>query len=212
MRLILSLIFIVSLIELNAQTDKNYILRTNFGYKYNHKDILDDIPGYFGTINNDLIINLSAAKKLKTNFYYGLGLIYNVSKSEINPDSDVPKYDSSQSYGYISRRSYNNTTISDNIISPIVFIQYFMQASDRVSIAMELYLKYDFVKNSTNHIWYSPANVFVDEYKTKVQKQYINLGINPTLRFYIVRNFGMEFTFGLFEYQSKVKDSRAIID
>ena len=96
MKQIFYLIFIFSFIEVNAQTDKNYILRTNFGYSFSHKDMLDAGAAnfgwyYYGVKNNDLNFTISGGRKLKSNFYYGLGLFYNTFSQETNPDDDIPK-------------------------------------------------------------------------------------------------------------------------
>ena len=210
MRHLFYVIIVFSFIQLNAQTDRNNILSTNFNYNFNHKDYLDDgeyLNGIFnGVKNNDLNFNTSVGRKLKTNFYYGVGLSYKVSKQEINPDSDIPEYS-----GTVN--SYWNMISKDNTISPIIFIQYFNNLSDRFCIAIELFSKYDFNNNITRNTRYDPdftsyTYIETSKHKTEEQKQDIHLGIRPSIKFNIIENFGMEFTFGILEYSRKIMDSR----
>jgi len=44
----------------------------------------------FGEINSTFSTSLAAGRKLKSSFYWGIGVFYNCSKNELNPDADVP--------------------------------------------------------------------------------------------------------------------------
>jgi hypothetical protein len=49
----------------------------------------------FGEINSAFSTSLAAGRKLKSNFYWGLGIFYNSSKNELNPDAGVPDFSNS---------------------------------------------------------------------------------------------------------------------
>ncbi len=216
MRYIYFLIFVFSTIGLNAQTNKNYIVRTNFGYHYNHNDLLDSKRDNFNQVNfgeimHELNFTVSGGKSFKENFYYGLGLSSNYTKHEINPDSDRPEIPDNS--GMVSMTSYYNSISIDNSLSPMIFIQYFYNITERFSIAIELNSKYDFNKNITKSLHYNPdisnySYVKGNEYKTEVKKQYLNIGVQPSLRLDISKNVGLEFIIGSIMYNQKIKDTR----
>lgn len=220
MRKLILLVLLFSVITANAQKEKKYILRTDFGYSYSHKDMLDagsgnSVNNYFGEINSTFTTSIGAGRKLKSNFYYGLGVIYNSSKYEINPDADIPDFsDSSDGYGQIMM-SYTHSKSEDHVVSPFLFFQYFYDFTDWFSIAFDLYSKYDFYQNKTNSIFYIPIQDNGDyqymkysENSTETKKQILNIGLRPSLRFKLYKNFGLNFTFGILEYSLKTKDSR----
>lgn len=210
-----TIIITLSFLQLYAQTEKNYLLRTNFNYFYNHKDELDAgngiIPqeGVYGVKTNNLSFAITSARKFKTNFYYGLGFSYNLAKEEINPNSDVSAASGS---GYTSNIIIQNTITNSRTYSPLVFIQYYNNLSDRFSVAIELYSKYDF----SNFKTISTLTNFLPGYNNISEKyhkkQYLNIGLHPSIRFDIMKNMGTELTFGLFEYKHKFKDSRMLDD
>jgi len=214
MRTAIFVISIFSYLGLSAQTNKNFLLRTNLGYNFSHVDAAD--AGYYDFGNsvygekiNDFAYNISAGKKFQTNFYYGVGLLYNITKQEINPDSDIPMNITSAAFTI----NYNNSVYMDNTISPFIFIQYFNNITDRFSVAFDLYSKYDFSESSLNRTSYiinvTNHNVINDgESHSEIKKEYLSFGILPSLRFTIIKNFGMDFTFGIMEYRLKTKDSR----
>ena len=168
---------------------------------------------YFGEINNAFSTSIGAGRKLKSNFYYGLGVFYNSSKHEINPDADIPDF--SASSGYVQMTSYVHSVSTDKAISPFLFFQYFYDFTDWFSIAFDLYSRYDFYQNKTNRIYYTPnpepgdyTYIKINENSTETKKQILNFGLRPSLRFKLYKNFGLDFTFGIMEYSLKIKDSR----
>ena len=211
-------VLLFSIVTVYAQQDKKYILRTDFGYSYSHKDMLDASTTAFGTnnfgeINNAFTTSIAAGRKLKSNFYYGLGVFYNSSKYELNPDADIPDF--SGSSGYIQMHSYVHSVSMDKAISPFLFFQYFLNLTDWFSIAFDLYSKYDFYQNNTDNIFYTPnpepgdyTYVKVNESSVETKKQILNFGIRPSLRFKLHKSFGLDFTFGIVQYSLKIKDSR----
>jgi hypothetical protein len=59
------LILFFSIIAANAQQEKKFILRTDFGYSYSHKDMLDAGSNsiglnYFGEINSAFTTSMDA--------------------------------------------------------------------------------------------------------------------------------------------------------
>ena len=216
MRLIITLIFILIFIQLNGQTEKNYILATNFGYNFTHNDNLDseiDNRGQnnFGEKNKEFNFSFNVGRKLKKCFYYGLGLSYEKLYQEVNPDTDIPGIN--ESPGFVAMTSYTNSISTDIKISPFIYIQYFNNISDRVSISVDLYTKYDFNTIKTKNIFYRPditnnTHVISDESETEIEKKNINVGLQPALRFNIFKGFGLEFKVKMIEYRHKTYDSR----
>lgn len=204
---------------LKAQTDKSIMLKTSIGYDYQHNDHGDISSDYegpaYGEKINDLKISLLAGKKLKSHFYYGLGISYNILTQEINPENDIPELDNSA--GYISVSSYVNQIASSNKISPIIYFQYFTRLNDRLYISFDLYSKYDFNVTKTESILYNP-NLSTYTYEksftsnTEIKRQYLNVGLFPSLRINLYKNFGVDLTFGSMEYRIKTADSRQNID
>jgi len=206
-----TIIITLSFLQPYAQTEKNYLLRTNFNYFYKHKDKIDAgngiIPqdGIYGVKTSNLSFAITSARKFKTCFYYGLGFSYNQAKEEINPNSDMSAASGS---GYSSNIIIQNTISGSRTYSPLIFIQYDNNLSDRFSVAIELYSKYDFsnfktINTLTNFL---PGYNNISEKFQK--KQYLNIGLHPSIRFDIMKNLGTELTLELFEYTHKFKDSR----
>lgn len=220
MKQIITLIFIISLTQLVAQTDKDYILTSDFGYYYQHKDLADASYNATGLRNygekyNALTFNFSAGKKVGNHFYYGGGISYSYDHEEINPDSDTPKASGSSGYG--TTIGYVNNNKTQNGISPLIFVQYFTDLSNRISFATDFYMKYTFNKIKTSSIYYQPGsgvgNYLKGNENIKVtRKQYISFGLQPMLRFTISKCVGMEFRFGLIEYIQKTKDNGEPVD
>lgn len=202
---------------LNAQTDKNFILRTNFGYSYSHKDRLDAgngiaSSGYYGQINNDFTVDFRAGKKLKSNFYYGLGFSYNALKQEINPEEDIPDFDSSSGYT-IKIENYFQGVSTSKTYSPVIFFQYYFNITDRFFVSIDAYSRYDYriskSESNYNTLQYIDSTfVVTNSSYFESTKQYLSFGICPSLRFSIIKNLGIEFIFGSLEYKQKLSDSR----
>lgn len=216
MKYVLYLICFLFLSEANAQTSKDYLLRTNFGFTFAHEDMLDAGVSnlgqeYYGILKSDLTYSLNGGRELISNFYYGLGLTYNRFKQEINPADDVPEIKGT--YGFQSMSSYVNSLSVNETISPFVFVQYFTKMSDRFSVAIDVYSQFDFNSNKTNYYHFGPdiinqTYIRTGEYKTSKKRQYINVGIQPSVRFSLFDNLGLEFSVGLLNYKQKIKDSR----
>ena len=210
-------IFILYFTNSYAQTEKKFILRTNFGYNFSHQDNLDSrqsVDQYYpGGINtNKFNFGFTAGRKLKSNFYYGLGVFSTISKEETNPDVKFPEINGS--LGFISLTSYMNTVSKNSSISPVIYFQYFTNFSEKFSIAFDLYSKYTFNSNSEAGTLYLPDipnKQFIksgNEIELESNQQFINVGICPSLRFNIYKNFGMELAFGKLQYSNKISDSR----
>lgn len=215
MKYILTIIFVLGLVQLEAQTDKNFILILDQGYYYQHKDNIDASNALYGSNQfgekiNDLTFNFYAGKKFKSHFYYGLGLSYCNFTDELNPNADVPAI--SESIGYGNILGYSNKKEIQNEISPLIFFQYFTNISNRITIAVEFYSKYSFNKTETNHLHYevdsaSYSYVIYEEIHENTEKEYFCFGLQPVFKLDIYKNFGMELRLKLVEYTQKTYDS-----
>jgi len=47
-----------------------------------------------------------------------------------------------------------------------------------------------------------------DQTKTETKKRFLSFGLQPSLRFNVLKNAGLEFTFGLIQFKRKLEDSR----
>jgi hypothetical protein len=196
------------------------MLKTSIGYNFVHNDgndVSNDIVAgsNFGEKINDLNFTVTAGKKLKSNFYYGLGLSYNTINQEVNPESDIPELSSSAYYTFVS--SYMNAVSKSNVISPIIYLQYYKSITERFYITFDLYSRYDFNQTITESTLYNPniSNNTYDkssELKTEIKRQYLNFGLFPSLRVNLYKKLGMDLTFGGMEYKIKTVDSRRDID
>lgn len=211
MRQLLVLLLSFILVQLHAQTDKNFIIRTHFGGNFAHNDNLDANANNYGEKYRHVIFVASVGRKVKNNYYCGLGLSYGHSGQEINPNSDVPAITNLP--GSVAQ-SYLNSLSTTHVISPLIFVQYFSTLSDKLVVYIDLYTKYEFNNNKTELTSYYPNTsnstyMKGDEYTTEFKKQYINLGLQPGLRLNVFKSLGVEFKFGLINYQRKTHDSRA---
>jgi hypothetical protein len=218
MRKIICIILLFGIIHLNAQTEKKYLFRSGLGYKHVHYDMVDANNGgaygtYFGQIINELALNFNASRKLNSSFYYGLGLLYNSSKQEFNPEADRPQINGSSGFG--SMTQYVNTVNTDQTISPYLFIEYFNAVSDRFTIAFDIYTRYDLNTTKsksillTNHGLNQPFEYSSEYYKESNLGKLCG-GIRPSIRYAVFKNAGLEFTYGRIEYSIKIKDSRTL--
>jgi len=211
----LVIILIFSFVRLYAQTDKNYIVRTNLGYNYVHKDMIDAGFGVtnqnFGEINQKLSLNLNAGRRFGKSFIYGLGLGYNFSKQEFNPEVDRPQISGATGFGNMT--FYSNSVITSRTVGPAIFIQYFSAITDRLTIAFDGFAKYEFTTNQTknslfNSIVLGQPFVYSNGYFKKTNLQRLGFGILPSVRYNILKNAGLELTYGLLQYTLKINDSR----
>lgn len=218
MRKIICIILLFGFISLNAQTEKKYLFRSDVGYEHVHYDMLDANNGgaygtYFGQVKNELTLNFNASRKLNSSFYYGAGLLYNSSKQEFNPESDRPQINGSAGFG--SMTQYVNTVNTDQTISPYLFIEYFKAVTDRFIIAFDGYIRYDLNTTKsksillTNHGLNQPFGYSSENYKESNLSR-LCIGIRPSVRYSVIKNAGLEFTYGIIEYSLKTKDSRAL--
>jgi len=218
MKKALIIVFTLVLTVTNAQNDKKFLLRTSFGYNYSHMDRMDAGAGYlsnniFGKINKEFTVVINGSRRLKNNFYYGLGFSYLAGKQEINPDGDIPKPGTST--GYVTYfTSYSNSVTLNKIYSPIVFFQYYYDISERFSINLDAWSRYDFTSETFEANFFSMQiqdSIFIaeDNLYQENKKQFIAFGISPSIRVSIIKNMGLELIIGSLEFKQKLKDSRA---
>jgi len=206
MKKLLFVLFIFTILaELHAQNDKKYMLRADFGYYYIHKDQIDAGGGYhndiFGEIDNNLNCKFSVGRKLKTNFYYGLGFSYRLARAEINPKEDIPEMDAST--GHSNLTIIVNTVNTNETYSPLVFLQYFFPVTERFQFVLDLYSRFDLALSK------SESSYGTFELNRYSKQQFLSCGINPLFRVNIIRNIGMELALGTIELKHKIHDSRA---
>lgn len=218
MKKVLFFLFILFVTELSAQSDKNYMIRTKLGYSNNYKDMMDESDGFTpgtvsGVINRDFKFDFDMGRKLKSNFYYGLGFSYEAIKQEYNPENKIP--DPNNNSGYSNNlTSYTNYVSRFRSYSPVIFIQYYYNITDRISINVDFYSRYNFTlttseANSEAYQSIDTLSLIVTRNYKESKKQFICAGFSPSFRINIIKNLGMEFVFGSIEYKQKLKDSRA---
>jgi hypothetical protein len=208
------LIFFIS--ESIAQTEHNYILNTNLGYNYAFVDKVDEMT--YDMYNmmlsereiNDLNLSVSMGRKLRSNFYYGLGFTLNLRKDELNPGVNKPHYESEMGV-YLS--SYNAVS-QTSIYGPMAYFQYYFNLSERSFFTLTLISQYDFEKNVSEHRVFTPGIMPGNEYFTinvyssKSKRQYFKTGLVPGFRMNIYRSFGVDITMGSMAYRIKTTESR----
>ncbi|PIQ28420.1 MAG: hypothetical protein COW63_14815 [Bacteroidetes bacterium CG18_big_fil_WC_8_21_14_2_50_41_14] len=226
MKQTLILFLFLCFINLNAQTEKKYLVLSDFGYNYIHKDATDlyysGQSSIYGEITREVTLNLSIARKFKSNFYYGIGFRYHNSKKVSNPDGDIPK--NSNNTGYASYIiTYQATTI-DKSSSPYLFVEYFTHLTNWLTFSIDLYSKYNFTNvvtnqklqkvNTTLFDSISPGHgdvggfLIIDHANSEKKIQSLHIGLQPSFRFAVFKNMGISFSFGQIEYNTKIKDSR----
>lgn len=215
------LISFFSFYALRAQSEKGFIVETSLGYKRVHNDPVDAFREFSGTVYgekiNELTSVLTVGKKLKANMYYGLGLLHNANRRELNPDSDIPSWESSAGSGFVTYTSYHHFVSTSNVIGPMVYFQYFTSLTERVFLTLDFNARYDFDRTQTQSTLYNPnpfdnAYEASSEYKTEIKKQYVNIGLFPSLRVSLYKEFGMDLTFGSIQYRAKTFDSMREMD
>jgi len=219
MKIYVTISLVLLALIINAQDNKNYLLRTSIGYSYHHLDRIDandgvTSPGLFGEINRSLTWDINAGRSLGNNFMLGLGFGLNTSLREVNPESDVPDISGLSGFSTIYVSIFHSVSKSMTY-SPRIYFQYFYHISERFVVSLDLYTRYDYLhENEENSLQtYSLLDSTVvlsnDHSNFEHKRQYLDFGISPSLRFIIVKNFGMEATFGALEYRMKLSDSRA---
>ncbi|MFP4060913.1 MAG: hypothetical protein ACLFUC_10565 [Bacteroidales bacterium] len=232
MKHLIKLIFIFCFVELSAQTEQNFMLNTNLGYSYSYEDKADYSTYSWESMHlvdrkyNDFSYSVSIGRRLYTNFYYGLGIAWNTGKTEINPDADKPLPGTT---GYSAFYNRTNIVIKSNVVSPLVYLQYFMNLSERMHFTLDLVSQYDFVKFTDDSYRYEfepvntglpdsdptwlPGNsslhpVITGSYNEEDDQQYFNIGIHPGFRLNVYKSFGMNVAFGSVAYRIKTAESR----
>ncbi|MCF8230630.1 MAG: hypothetical protein K9J27_00470 [Bacteroidales bacterium] len=145
-----------------------YLIETNFGYSYDHKDSPDtEGPVYndpiFGVITSDFSVSLNLSKKFKTQFRYGIGASFNRSKKEINPESDVPEPGDGSTGWNNSYIGYTNSVTQSTSFSPMAFVQYSKKLADNFSLTFDLYSRYDFVNEEVKRKLNSQTGIYVGD-------------------------------------------------
>ncbi len=215
----LLIIFIAMVVTLQAQTDRNYILRASIGYSYSHKDKIDLMDTYssngvYGEKDQAFYFTFRAGRKLKSNFNYGLGFSLNSSREELNPEEDFPEMDTSS--GYVSFISSRFTQLTKSkTYSPSVYFEYYYDISKTFTLCVDAWSRFDISSskseaNLDTHYLPQDTSYIVINNTFKVSKRrYLAFGLSPSLRININKNLGLEFIFGSLEYRMKLKDSRA---
>lgn len=215
MKYLFTLFLIFSIAELSAQNEHNFILNTSLGYNYSYEDKAENLP-YGGTYRlsdkeiNDLKLSVAIGRKLRSNFYYGLGFSLNLRKNELNPGVNKPHYDSD--FGIYFETS--NSVSQWSVYSPLAYLQYNLNLSEKSRFVLTLISQYDFEKNIDEHRLFVPGMMPGNDYFTtryniyESKRQYFQTGLVPGFRMNIYRNFGIDFTFGSIAYRIKTAESR----
>ncbi|TVQ90376.1 MAG: hypothetical protein EA393_06120 [Bacteroidetes bacterium] len=207
------LIFCVA--ELSAQNEHNFILNTSLGYNYVYEDKAENLPaGWPSQLSdkeiNDFKLSVAIGRKLRSNFYYGLGFSLNLRKDEWNPGVNKPRYDS----GFAISFSTSNSVSQRSVFGPLAYFQYNLNLSEKSRFMLTLISQYDFEKNVDEHRAFVPGTMpgndyFTTHYTTyESKRQYFQTGLVPGFRMNIYRNFGLDFTLGSMAYRIKTAESR----
>ncbi len=207
--LILSIILTFN--TLSSQAQESYIIRSNFGYNYKNNDALDvsDINSYivYGEKMHDLNLCVNFGKMVGSNFMIGVGLNYKNLKTIIN--DEIPRQ--SNSTGSITSTYIYSTSI-DKTISPLIFAGYITKLSNKFTANIDLTFRYGFSKEmyEATRMEPSTSNAYVpgDSYENLTEIQRLEISLNPSIRFQVIKNGGFELIFGGFNYGQKLKDSR----
>ncbi|TVQ15193.1 MAG: hypothetical protein EA361_06280 [Bacteroidetes bacterium] len=226
MKYLITVLIVFCFTALHAQTEQNFILSTQIGYSYTYEDKADYSTFSWESMQltdrkiNDFNFSIAIGRRIHTNFYYGLGIAWNRRKTDINPNADKPLTGIAPGYSIFYNRT--NIVIKSNVISPLVYLQYFMRLSERMHFTLDLVSQYDFVKNSDESFRHQyepvfpgfPKNdptlnpVIINSDKNESDQQYFNIGIHPGFRVNLYKNFGMNVAFGSVAYRIKTADSR----
>lgn len=215
MKFLIKLLLVFYAIELNAQTEQNYILNFNIGYNYAYEDKAENVP-YGVPVElsdkeiNDLTFTFTIGRKLKSNLYCGLGVSHSLFKEELNPGVNKPRYNSEidvyfQTSNAVSKRS---------TYGPMAYIQYNLNLGERIRFIVSFISQYDIEKNIQEYHIFVPGMISSDDYYTthstfyESDRQYFKASVVPGFRINLHKNFGIDFVFGSLGYRIKTVESR----
>lgn len=230
MKHLITILFIFFFIEVSAQKEQNFILSTNMGYSYKYEDKADKSTFNYDYIYlrdrriNDFDFSVATGKRLQTNFYYGLGIAWNRRIVEINPDFGNASFDNTSGYSVIT--SDYKIVLKTHVVSPLVYLQYYINLSERMHFTLDLVSQYDFVKFTDDSYRYEFEPVYtglpdskptwlpgnnsslLNYHSEEDDRQYFNIGIHPGFRLNVYKSFGINVAFGSVAYRIKTAESR----
>jgi len=228
MKKLLTLILACSFVLTFAQSEKNFLLKADVGYFYKHQvgnESATGITQFYGQINRDFNMSFSAARKFKSNFYFGLGLQYRHQKTVINPEEDLPDFTPNGS-GYVTMYLIASYTTTERTVSPFVYVEYKKELTPWMALSLDLYSQYGYtlsrnenkdniqqiVVNDTtpgNPYWEYDIVFSSNTTQSEQKKQMLYVGLTPSIRFLVLKNAGISLSFGKIEYATKTKDTHA---
>lgn len=199
MKQILTLLLVSSIFIVHAQTEKEWVLGVNLGYKHQENGTLPFslnnpmyLSNYRTNVSNETNNGFQLGRKLNENIVLGFGINSFISKIEVN-------------YG----NAYKGKGIG-----PVFYLDYIKSITNKLAIVLKGYIQYDFCKyevdNSAGYGYgsyggygYGYSSINMTE---KYKYQYLNTGLRPSFRFDLNERFGLELIMGKIEYRKRVND------
>ncbi len=204
-------------LDVKAQLAHDYILKMNGSYSSIRKDIFDLNPLYtppaniynYGLISRNVESGVSLGKKIKTNLYYGVGLSYQKNREDLNPIKYIPSRN--QCPGGCS--SYSNSLVTSKTLSPSVFLQYNAAILEKVYFVFDVYSAYRWETSFDSRRLYVSNQglgefILLSQSEEEIKKQWLSIGLMPSIRVNIYKNFGVDLGLGVLQYSQKTRDSR----
>ncbi len=208
MKQLISILLVFFFAELSAQKEQSFILSTSGRYNFAYDDTSEFYENEDRKIN-ELDFSLSAGRKFRNNFYYGLGFAFNMWKEEWNPGVDKPFGDNVTGWTGTS----SNAVSKNNVYSPLAFLQYVANLGERAQVTLSLISQYDFEKSTEVRKLFIPGqldntNFITHTSETESLREYFNAGLVPGFRLNLYKSFGMNVAFGSVAYRVKTAESR----
>lgn len=201
MKQITTLLLLAFMFSASAQTEKKWLIGAKVGFDYEKNMDKSDYNYFYDpeysngyNIERELSFDIEISKKIKDKIYFGVGMDMEFVKNKIEP---------SNAYGSYGVRPIGEFVDKTRLLSPYISATCIKSIGSKFNLIAKTYIKYDFIKLMSKS---SSDNVFAtSEYEAS--RQFINLGIQPALRFDMFEKFGIELTFGEIEYRRKTMES-----
>lgn len=205
-RYIFTFLAFLFIFNINAQSDKTWILGSQLGYNYN-ENMSDYNNGaisiasfnpYFDK-SRSFTNNIYLGRKIGENLFWGIGLDLLLIKTQKryeelsqsgNPITDIR-----------TTLNINKTTK----YSPFIYLEYNYAIGSKFYLVAKSYFQYDLYK-------FKESNEVTDvggysENVDEQNQQYVTISIQPAIRYDLFRSFGIELNLGKIGYSKQTMDS-----